>query len=97
MLFKIELTIEYDTKDFDFHFTGIGGLLVVGCRSNLASLLQVVNTVALGSPADSLSFPDSSQSFNFQPVGECGIFAMQDLLLSCTRSVILHQEREEGC
>ena len=53
----------YWSLDFtDLDFTGIGELLIVRCGSNLASLIQVVNTVALDFSADNLGFSDSSQS-----------------------------------
>ena len=60
MFSKFEHTIEVVTKCFDF--SGIGELLIVRWGSNFASLLQVVNTVALNFSSDNLSFLDSSQS-----------------------------------
>ena len=50
-------------SDLTLNVTGNGELLIVRCRSNLAFLLQVVNTVALHFSGDILSFPDFSQSF----------------------------------
>ena len=67
--------------------TGIGEFLIVRCGSNLASLLQVVNTVAFVSSSENSSFLDSNQSCNigqlscrvyFQPIGE--IYLKLDLM-----------------
>ena len=53
-------------------FSGFSEFLAVRSGSNLASLLQVVNTVALDFSADDLSFLDSSQSCEiFQGGEEC--------------------------
>ena len=53
---KLSILTKVTTSILTLDFTGIAELLVVRCRSNLASLLRLVNTVALDFSADNLSF-----------------------------------------
>ena len=57
---KLSILSKVTPSTLTLDFTGIAELLIVRCGRNLASLLQVVNTVALDFSPDNLSFLVSS-------------------------------------
>ena len=59
---KLSILSKGTESTLTLDFTGVGEFLVVRSGSNSASLLQVLNTVAIDFSADNLSFLDSSQS-----------------------------------
>ena len=67
---KLSILSKVTESTLALDFTGIGEFSVVRSGSNSASLLQVLNTVAIDFSAGNLSFLDSSQSCEIIQWGE---------------------------